>query len=232
MAPVRLLLIRHGQTPSNVRGALDTGFPGPGLTPLGQAQARAVPEALAHEEIAAIYASPLVRTQLTASPLVAGLSLDLRVQLGLEEIAAGALEMRNDDEAVQAYGLCLEAWMCGELDRAMPEGPNGHAFAARFDSALCEIAGRHGSDETVAVFTHGAAIRVYTALRSDIDAEAATELSIMNTGMSVLHGDPRSGWTLEAWRTEPLGGLDLVDLAAHDVTGESAEDEAHEGEED
>ena len=27
--PVRLLLIRHGQTPSNVLGLLDTALPGP-----------------------------------------------------------------------------------------------------------------------------------------------------------------------------------------------------------
>jgi probable phosphoglycerate mutase len=230
MSGVRLLLIRHGQTPSNVRGALDTGFPGPGLTPLGQAQAQAVPQALAHEKITAVYASPLIRTQLTASPLAAGLSMELRVQPGLEEIAAGALEMRSDDDAVQTYGQCLEAWMCGELGRAMPEGPDGHAFAERFDAALREIADHHESDETVAVFSHGAAIRVYTALRSDIDAEAATELAIMNTGMSVLHGHPSEGWMLEAWRTEPLGGLELLDLAARDVTGESAEEESHEGE--
>ena len=29
---MRLLLIRHGQTPANVRGELDTAAPGPGLT--------------------------------------------------------------------------------------------------------------------------------------------------------------------------------------------------------
>src|SRR5699024_5083913 len=33
---MRLLLIRHGQTPSNVEGILDAGYPGPGLTALGQ----------------------------------------------------------------------------------------------------------------------------------------------------------------------------------------------------
>jgi release factor glutamine methyltransferase len=38
---VRLLLIRHGQTPSNVLGLLDTAPPGPGLTDLGVEQAAA-----------------------------------------------------------------------------------------------------------------------------------------------------------------------------------------------
>ena len=38
---MRLMLIRHGQTPSNVLGLLDTAIPGPGLTDLGREQAAA-----------------------------------------------------------------------------------------------------------------------------------------------------------------------------------------------
>jgi probable phosphoglycerate mutase len=63
---MRLLLIRHAQTPANVLGQLDTGRPGPGLTRLGQRQASEIPVALGDGPIAAIFASPLVRTQLTA----------------------------------------------------------------------------------------------------------------------------------------------------------------------
>ena len=39
---MRLTLVRHGQTPSNVLGLLDTAPPGPGLTDLGQLQAASV----------------------------------------------------------------------------------------------------------------------------------------------------------------------------------------------
>lgn len=35
---MRLILIRHGQTPSNVEHFLDTAVPGPGLTELGSQQ--------------------------------------------------------------------------------------------------------------------------------------------------------------------------------------------------
>jgi broad specificity phosphatase PhoE len=57
---MRLLLVRHGQTPSNVRSLLDTAVPGPGLTELGERQAAAPPEALAGEDIDALYASTLM----------------------------------------------------------------------------------------------------------------------------------------------------------------------------
>lgn len=45
----RLLLIRHGQTTSNVSHALDTNLPGAALTDLGWSQARAAGERLARE---------------------------------------------------------------------------------------------------------------------------------------------------------------------------------------
>ena len=47
-------------------------------------------------------------------------------------------------------------------------------------------------------------------------------------GAGVLEGDPDSGWRLERWSSEPLGGLHLADDRAHDVTGESADEAVHE----
>lgn len=221
---MRLLLIRHGQTPNNVTGALDTAFPGAGLTALGRSQARAIPDVLADEAIAGIYASPLVRTQLTAEPLAQARRLDVSVRTGLEEIPAGEFELRADSDAVEAYVGCVARWMRGDLDLGLPGGTTGHEFYGRYGAALRTIAEAHGPDDTVVVFSHGAAIRVYTALAAKLDPEAATELRLMNTGMSVLEGHPATGWELARWSTEPLGGLRLEDPGAHDVTGESPEE--------
>ena len=221
---MRLLLIRHGQTPSNVSGALDTAFPGAGLTTLGHTQASAVPDALALERIVGVYASELVRTQLTADPLAASLDLEVDVRPGLEEVEAGALEMRTDDEAVLAYVGCLDRWMHGHLDHRMPGGSTGHDFYARYEAALHGIAEDHAPDDDVAVFSHGAAIRAYAALAAGLDPQESTQLWIMNTGMAVLEGSPDAGWELAHWVSEPLGGTLLEDLAAHDVTGESTEE--------
>jgi broad specificity phosphatase PhoE len=224
---VRLLLIRHGQTPHNATGALDTAFPGAGLTPLGQSQARAIPNALAREDIAGIYASQLVRTQQTAAPLAESRRLDVAVRAGLEEIVAGELEMRADPDAVHAYAGCLASWMRGNLDHSLPGGTAGHEFCRRYDTALHTIADKHDPEDTIAVFSHGAAIRVYTALAAKLEPEVATELKIMNTGMGILEGHPETGWELAGWSSEPIGGLQLQDLQAHDVTGEGAEQAIH-----
>jgi broad specificity phosphatase PhoE len=225
---MRLFLIRHGQTPSNVAGALDTAFPGAGLTPLGQLQAQALPDALVDEEISGIYASPLVRTQLTSIPLAEARHLQTRVLEGLAEVSAGDLEMREDPEAVRMFADCTARWMRGDLAYRLPGGTTGRGFYERFDAALRAITDEHGPDETIAVFSHGAAIRCYTALAVRLDPEVATELRIMNTGTAVLEGAPEKGWELARWSTEPLGGLELEDLQAHDVTGESAEEAMHE----
>src|SRR5665647_1038410 len=75
--PMRLILVRHGQTSSNISRALDTAEPGPDLTDLGRAQAAALSRVLDGAPIGAIYASTLVRTQQTAAPLAAAHGLDV-----------------------------------------------------------------------------------------------------------------------------------------------------------
>ena len=221
---MRLLFIRHGQTPYNVTGALDTASPGADLTPLGQAQAQAIPSALAGEGVCGIFASTAVRTQQTAAPLMRSCGIDTRVLDGLVEISAGELELRADAEAVQLYISCLGSWLRGDLDRTVPGGTTGHDFYARYDAAVRAVAAEHGPDDSVAVFSHGGAIRVYAALAAGLDPGISTELRILNTGLCVLEGSPETGWDLTRWSGEPLGGPQLADLQAHDVTGESTDE--------
>lgn len=224
---VRLLLIRHGQTPNNVRGALDTAWPGAALTDLGQEQAAAVPSALADEDVSAVYASPLVRTQLTGNPLAVARGIDVHVREGLEEIPAGSFEMRSDQEAVEGYLGGLAAWLHRDLDHALPGGLTGHDFLSRYDSAVRSIAELHGRRETVALFSHGAAIRVFATLAAGLDAQEVEGRWINNTGMVLLEGHPDEGWGLVRWTAEPLGGAHLASVRTHDVTGEAIDEELH-----
>lgn len=223
---MRLLLIRHAQTPANVLGQLDTGRPGPGLTRLGDRQAAMLPEALSEEPIAALFASPLVRTQLTAEPLSRARGLDVLVLEGLQEIEAGLLEKRSDRASVRSYLETVFAWGSGRLDARMPGGPDGHDFFGRFDSDIEAItstvlAGRSEEPPTAAVFSHGAAIRVWTAARvKNVPPTFAAEHELDNTGVVELSGSPDDGWTLVSWAGLPVGGPQLVDQQAEDPTGE------------
>ncbi|TFD74412.1 histidine phosphatase family protein [Cryobacterium fucosi] len=201
---MRLFLIRHGQTPGNVLGQLDTAHPGPGLTELGSRQAAVLPAALRHEPIDAIFASTLVRTQLTARPLAEDRRLEIRVSPGLHEIEAGSLEGRSDRASVHSYLETVFAWGAGNLGTAMPGGPDGHSFFSRFDA---DIEAATTGVESVAVFSHGAAIRLWTAARAhNVTSVFAGTTELVNTGMVELSGSAREGWTLVSWAWLPVEG--------------------------
>lgn len=195
---MRLLLIRHGQTPSNVGHLLDTTAPGPGLTELGEQQAAALPERLADEKIDALYASTLVRTQLTAAPLAETRGLDVVIRDGVREIAAGDLEMRGDAASNDQYQRVAFSWPAGKPELRMPGGENGVEMLARYDAVIEEIAA--SGTEAAAVVSHGAAIRTWSAARAhNLDADFAIAHPLPNTAVVVLEGSPTTGWTAVTW---------------------------------
>ena len=210
-----------------MRGELATARPGPGLTKLGRKQADALADSLdaaGGQQIAAIFVSPLTRTAETAAPLAASLGLETQVLEGLEEIEAGDLEDRRDMPSVMTYVRTVFGWAAGDLDVRMPGAIDGTEFFARFDAAIATIAGQH-PDATVAVVSHGAAIRVWSGARaSNLSADFTAHRHLDNTGVVVLTGSPADGWLAETWAGEPLGGLSLADHTAADPTGDPIED--------
>jgi probable phosphoglycerate mutase len=218
---MRLYLIRHGQTPDNVRGELGTTVPGPGLTDLGLEQAAALPDALASAGIGALSTSTMLRTQLTAAPLAASLGLVPTVRDGLREVEAGELELRSDQEAVSTYLGTVLRWVDGDLDARVPGAEDGHAFFARFDGAVDEVCA--GGLDVAAVVSHGAAIRGWAGRRaSNVDAAFVRAHQLANTGVVVLEGAPGEGWAIVEWADEPVGGALLADPSASDPTGDAA----------
>jgi broad specificity phosphatase PhoE len=220
---MKLLLIRHGQTPGNVLGQLDTAHPGPGLTELGDRQAEALARSLVNERIDALYASTLIRTQITAAPLGRLHGLDVEVLDGLHEIEAGSLEKLTDHESHKRYMGTVISWAAGDLDRRMPAGPDGHDFFQRFDAAIARVLERvSGPEATAAVVSHGAAIRTWAGRRAeDADHEFAAKHVLANTGIVALEGDPDNGWKLLHWDGSPVGGLALADPTAEDPAGKT-----------
>ena len=220
---MRLFFIRHGQTPSNVAGLLDTAVPGPGLTELGERQAAEIPEALQSTPVDAIYVSTLLRTQLTAQPLADDRGLEPVVLPGTHEIGAGDLQMLSDHHSVRVYLETAFAWGLGDLTPRMPGGEDGFEFFARFDESIATVAASGVS--TAVIVSHGAAIRVWVAGRAiNVPPSFAGEHDIQNTGVVELDGSPEEGWTLLSWQGTPVGGYDLVDDDAEDPTGETLDE--------
>lgn len=222
---MRLLLLRHGQTSSNVLGLLDTDAPGPSLTELGEQQAKEVPGALAglapglqlpHARIPdALFVSTVLRTQQTAVPIAQHLGLRATVLPGVREVEAGALEDRSDPESVRTYLEAAFAWAAGDLDRRIPGGPDGHEFFARFDAAIAEVLASGAA--CALVVSHGMAIRAWAGSRAqDVDGDYAASHELDNTGLVTLDTDAAGHWTLVDWHSEPIMGPHLIDESAVD----------------
>jgi broad specificity phosphatase PhoE len=87
MTTGRLLLIRHGQTGGNRQRYV--GWEDEPLDEAGVTQARVVAEALAGEQLDAVYASPLSRAVETARPLAVPRELPILIREELKEIDYG-----------------------------------------------------------------------------------------------------------------------------------------------
>lgn len=187
---MRLLLVRHGQTRSNVDLLLDTAFPGAELDEVGRRQAAALVDRLAGETIDAIAVSDLTRTAQTAAPLAAARGLTPLVRPGLREIPAGEDEM---SPAWQRYVSVLRGWASDPHAR-MPGGESGVEFMARFEGALDELAAL-GHDHLMVV-SHGAALRTWSTARLPGFAEMVGRQGLPNTTVITAEGSSVDGWRL------------------------------------
>ena len=162
---MRLILIRHGQTTSNIGRHLDTGVPGAPLTELGYEQARSLPTRLKREKIDVLYSSNLLRTQQTAVPLAEARGLPIAIRSGLQEIRAGDLEMANDEESIQSYLRVVMEWADGTGQSRMPGTTRtGAMVLGEFDQVVDEVVGL--GVEGAAIVSHGAIIRTWVAARA------------------------------------------------------------------
>lgn len=200
---MRLYLIRHGLTHSNLKGLLDTGAPGADLTDLGQQQAAALAERLAGEPIEALYVSNLVRTHQTAAPLAAALGLEPVQREGLREVRAGDLEMAGDETSTTRYLSTVTSWCQGDHTPQLPGGERASDVLARFDAVVQEL--RDDGHRTAAIVSHGAMIRTWASNRATNlpDGFAGTHV-LKNTEAAVLEEED-GGWVLRLWAQITVG---------------------------
>lgn len=207
MSTFRLMLVRHGQTPANVRKALDTRPPGAPLTEEGHEQARTLAESLATEPVVGLYASLATRAQQTATAVAERIGLPLTVLDSIHEVYVGDLEGQTGVAPLTEFHRIYSAWLEGGLDERIPGGETGQEVLDRFLPAIERIRDSH-ADGVAVLVSHGAAIRlVANELAGNVSADAANSVLLPNTGRIVLELDPaeRSGWRCVEWTGIPVG---------------------------
>lgn len=155
-----ILLIRHGESEAARPDApfpLVDGLGDPELHPDGRAQAEAVAERLAGEDIAAIYVTTLQRTVQTAGPLAGRLGIRPVVEADLREVFLGEWEGGMFRKHVAEGHPAAIRMMAEQRWDAIPGAEPSDDFAARVGAAITRIAERH-PDQCVVAVTHGGVI--------------------------------------------------------------------------
>lgn len=200
----RLVLVRHGQTHSNVARRLDTRPPGAELTDLGREQARAFAGTLAETPgmIAHSIATRAVQTALEISGTIP-MTRGPQPFNGLHEVQVGELEDRADEAAHDEFNAIYRRWHDGELSVALPGGESGHQVLERYVPVLDRLRTRYLDDDAwsgdIVVVSHGAAIRLVSAVLADVDPGFAIDHHLANAESVVLAPATDGRWSCLQW---------------------------------
>lgn len=153
----RLLLLRHGETDSNVEGRTQGRRDVP-LNDRGRRQADAVVDMIrAHDPVAA-YSSPSARAQATLAPTAKELGLTVITDERLSELDQGELDGLTISEMRGRYSEFLEQWGGdGVANARMPGGESMADAQQRMVAAAESIAGEH-SGASVILVSHNLAL--------------------------------------------------------------------------
>jgi len=161
---VELLLARHGETDWN-RESRFQGHADPPLNELGRQQAAELGKALADEELAAVYSSPLHRALETAEVVAAQHGLQAVPVDGLREVDVGSWQALTRGEVERRFPEQFRRWL--DYGRGWDDGETYEEMGERVLAALEALAARHDGELILAV-THGGPIRTALARAESI----------------------------------------------------------------
>jgi broad specificity phosphatase PhoE len=154
-----ILLARHGETDWN-RESRFQGHADPPLNELGRRQAAELAGALAGEQLAAVYSSPLRRALETAEIVAAPHGLTAIPVEGLREVDVGSWQGLTRDEVEERFPEQFRRWL--DYGQGWEDGETYEEMGTRALSALQQLAAHHAGERLVAI-THGGPIRAALA---------------------------------------------------------------------
>ena len=162
-----LYLLRHGQTTCS-RENLFCGSVDPELTTEGQEMATAFATYYKATQWAAIFSSPMRRTQDTAAPLCQAVGLQPELREGLREINYGQWEGKTVATVSQTFHDDYLRWSADPAWYPPTDGEPAVAIAARALQVIEEIKQRF-HDGNVLIVSHKATIRILLCSLLGID---------------------------------------------------------------
>ena len=183
---VRLLIVRHGLSLTN-KDKRYTGQRDVPLAPLGLLQGEAVSRYIAENyEVSAIYSSDLSRAVDTVAPLAKYLSLPIVKTAALREFAMGEWEGKNFEEVKTLFPETCALLKTEKWRVRYDGGESYEEVRARVRDCFAKIV-MENEGKTVAVASHGGAIRAYLSIVMGLDLkDIAGVPAVSNASLSVV----------------------------------------------
>jgi probable phosphoglycerate mutase len=192
----RIVAIRHGQTEWNAAARIQ-GHTDIALDDFGHRQARQLAQALADEELHAVYSSDLARAQQTAAPLAARAGLALRTDAGLRERGFGDFEGFSFAQIEQRWPEQAAAWRRRDPDFGPGGGEALRTFRERIVEAVERLARAHRG-QAIALVTHGGVLDLLYREATRLPLDAPRTWQVPNAGINrLLH--TAQGLVLVGW---------------------------------
>ena len=183
-----IYLIRHGQAEGNLYRRCHSWYNGL-LTLKGREQVKDLEKRFDGVHFDAVYSSDLYRAMATAGAIYRPRGLTLRIDPNLREIGAGVWEdvmwgqiLHDHRDSLTSFLHCDPAWSV-EGSETFPQ------VRRRVQAAVERIAATH-PDQTVAVVSHGCAIRAGLSVWLGLDVSEMGTLPLANnTGVTKLEAE-------------------------------------------
>ena len=196
MQATRIIAVRHGETAWNVDARIQGHLDVP-LNGTGQWQARQLARALAHEPIAAIYASDLQRAHATAQAVADATGAPLVADPGLRERSFGALQGRTFAQIEAELPEQALRWRKRDPDFAPEGGESLSVLRERIHTTTQRLAAQH-VDGLVLLVAHGGVLDVLYRLATGQRLQAPRTWLLTNAAINRLLWTPQ-GLSLVGW---------------------------------
>jgi broad specificity phosphatase PhoE len=179
---LKVILLRHGETPYNADGNRYCGRTDLELTEKGLRQAAKVAAILKGTELAAVYSSPLVRARVTAE--IASGGADVVTDARLVEVDFGLWEGKRKEEFQPEDPAVWQRWMGDpETAKAGGIGESGGEVVKRMNAFFEEMQIKHNG-QTIMVVAHNGVNRLFLASQMGMPLSNYRRFDMENSSVS------------------------------------------------
>ncbi len=179
---LELILIRHGETDSNIRGSY-LGWTDIELNETGLSQVRILRDRLKNTKIDKIYSSPLKRAMQTADIINENYRLDIVYTDGLKERNFGIWDDLTLAEMTQRYPSEYNAWISDWIKYPITDGESAIEAYNRSAEFVRELIEKN-TEGVFMLVTHLGTIRFLLAYLLDLGIESSWHFRVDNASIT------------------------------------------------